>query len=182
MTACDPLRPLPDLGYPNRASENMTTRMFAIIGFLCVAVFVVNAQSSDIESSDEQQIRKLIAEHAAASQIGDFDALVSGYRADSDVRYADGVLLDGKQAIEQSYREILRHGPTTMAHTHPEESTRIRFIRDDVAFADIISLSGGGTDEHGAVSTPRRVAVFVVFTKVGGEWGVAVERIGAPVP
>lgn len=160
----------------------MTPRIIATFGFLCVAVFVVDTQSSELMSADEQEIRELIAEHAAASQIGDFDALVSGYRADSDVRYADWVLLDGKQAIEQSYREILRHGPTAMAHAHPEESIRIRFIRDDVAFADIVSMSGGGTDEQGVVTTPMHVAIFVVFTKVDGEWGVAVERIGAPIP
>ncbi len=160
----------------------MTLRIIAITALLCLAVFIAHAQSADSSSTDEQKIRTLIAQHATASQTGDFKSLVSGYRADSDVRYANGFLLDGRQAIEQSYREILQHGPTTMAHSHPEESIRVRFLRDDVAFADIVSLSGGGTTEDGVAVEPRRVAVFVVFTKIDNEWGVAVERIGAALP
>jgi ketosteroid isomerase-like protein len=120
--------------------------------------------------------------HAAASQTGDFDNLVAGYRADSDVRYADGVLLDGQQAIEQHYRKVLEYGPTAMAHSHPKESVRIRFLRDDVAFADVVSLSGGGIDENGKAIAQRRVAFFVVFTKIDGEWGVTIERMGATLP
>ena len=104
------------------------TRATVLLGCMCLAFFVANAQSFQSVSTDEQAIRNLIARHAAASQKGDFDSLVSGYRADSDVRYSDGVFLDGLEAIEQHYREILQHGPEAMAHRHPEESIWIRFL------------------------------------------------------
>ncbi len=161
---------------------NMTPRIVAVIGCIFFPLFIVSAQPSQSQPTDEQIIRDLIARHADASQTGDFDRLVSGYRADSDVRYADGVLLDGQQAIEQHYRRILEYGPTAMAHSHPQESIRIRFLRDDVAFADVVSLSGGGIDEDGNAAPERRVSFFVVFTKIDNEWGVAIERMGPPLP
>lgn len=155
----------------------MNLKVATFFGCLCFAVFMANASSFQSQSDDEQRIRELVARHSAASQAGDFAGLVSGYRADSDVRYSDGVLLDGQPAIEQHYRNVLSRGPRAMAHTHPEDSIRIRFLREDVAFVDVDSLTDGGTDKDGVARKERRVPFFVVFTKVGGEWGVAIERM-----
>jgi len=60
-----------------------------------------------------------------------------------------------------------------MAHTHPPETIRIRFLRPDVAFVDVASAP---------VSEPgERTPYFLVFTKVQGKWEVAVERNGVPL-
>lgn len=157
----------------------MTLR--GIITFLGVCLMVSAAQAQTIKSdpADEKAIRDLIALHAAASQNGDFDRLVAGYHADTDVRRSDGIFLSGQKEIEQHYRDVLSGGPTSMAHTHPPQTIRIRFLRPDVAFVDVESVFGGGSDERGAAIPPTRVPFFLVFTKVEGEWGVAVERMGA---
>lgn len=66
-----------------------------------------------------------------------------------------------------------------MTHDHPEETIRIRFLRPDVAFVDVESVSGGGTDQAGAPLPVARTPLFVVFTKEQGRWGVAAQRSGA---
>lgn len=43
---------------------------------------------------------------------------------------------------------------------------------------DVESVLGGGSDEEDTAIATTRVPFFLVFTKVEGEWGVAVERVG----
>lgn len=156
----------------------MNSALQVLATCMCLVVSGAWAQAT---SEDEKVIRNLIAEHAAASQTGNFDGLVGGYREDSDVRWADGVLMEGLTEIHSLYREVLSNGAQTMAHRHPTETIRIRFLSEDVAFVDIDSLPGVMGDvvspSHDQTTTP----FFVVFTKVGGEWGVAIERQGSPV-
>jgi len=141
-----------------------------IAGF---ASTTVHAQTIRPNASDERAIRELIASHAAASQHDDFANLVGGYHADADVRRPDGSIVSGKAAIEQIYRDVLSGGSKRMAHTHPPESIRIRFLRPDVAFVDVASVP--------AAEPAERIPYFLVFTKQAGKWGVAVERSGIPL-
>ena len=60
-----------------------------------------------------------------------------------------------------------------MAHAHPSETVRIRFLQSDVAFVDVESVSVAGQGP--------RTPFFLVFTRVEGKWGVAVERSGVPL-
>jgi uncharacterized protein (TIGR02246 family) len=151
----------------------MTRLPLVLLAVLTLAT-AARAQTVQPDPADEQAIRDLIALHAAASQHGDFDRLVAGYHADTDVQYPNGPLLEGQEEIEQHYRTVLSRGPTSMAHAHPSETIRVRFLRPDLAFVDVESVFGGGAD-----GAPVRVPFFLVFTKVEGEWGVAVERVGA---
>ena len=86
---------------------------------------------------------------------------------------ADGRILSGRAEIEQSYREVMSGGPKRLAHAHPPETIRIRFLQPDVAFVDVESASVAGPGP--------RTPFFLVFTKVQGKWGVAVERRGVPL-
>lgn len=74
--------------------------------------------------------------------------------------------------------QLFSGGPTSKAHAHPPETIRIRFLRPDLAFVDVESVLGGGSDEEDTAIATTRVPFFLVFTKVEGEWGVAVERVG----
>ena len=94
--------------------------------------------------------------------------MVAGLHADADSRRADGDILSGRSEIEQQYRSILSGGPKRIAHAHPQESIRIRFLQPDVAFVDVVSVSVAGEGS----GTP----FFLVFTRVQGQWGVAVEN------
>jgi uncharacterized protein (TIGR02246 family) len=157
----------------------MNFKSLVLASGIAMMAFAAPAQTIQPDPADEQTIRTMIAAHAASSQKGDHDGLNAGYHADSDVRYTDGVLVTGRKEIGQRLHQILAHGPKAMAHEHPEKTIRIRFLRPDVAFVDVESVSGGGTDSAGAAVPVRRDPFFLVFTKVDGRWGVAVERMGA---
>jgi ketosteroid isomerase-like protein len=131
------------------------------------------AQTIHGRSADEQSIRDLIALHASASQQDDLAGLVAGLHADADSRLANGRILSGRAEIEKSYRDVLSGGPRRMAHVHPPDSVRIRFLQPDVAFVDVDSTSPSGAGS--------RTPFFLIFTKVQGKWGVAVERRGVPL-
>jgi uncharacterized protein (TIGR02246 family) len=138
---------------------------------LVVLASTAHAQTIQANAADENAIRDLIGLHASASQQDDFAGLVGGYHADADLRRSDGSIVSGKAAIEKRYRDILSGGIRQMAHVHPPETIRIRFLRPDVAFVDVESVSVSG----------QRTPYFLVFTKVQGKWGVAVERSGVPL-
>ena len=151
----------------------------AVVGLVIgLSLVGVHAAPRSSAADDEQEIRRLIASHAAASQRGDVGGLVGVYHADADVRYSDGTVLRGKEEIEKSYREVLASEPKALAHSHPTETIHIRFLRPDVAFVDVESVSGGG-GQAGMAEKPSRTPLFVVFTKDNGKWGVAAQRSGA---
>ncbi len=144
--------------------------------FAALTLVVVNAfrvQAKQTKAEDEQQIRLLIAAHAIASQHGDLQGLANVYHDDADVRYSDGTILHGRAELERRYRQALSNDPQAVNHSHPTETIRIRFLRPDIAFVDVESVSGGGADEP-----VERTPLFVVFTKELGHWGVAVQRSG----
>jgi len=151
----------------------------AAVGLLIgMGVAGVLAQPRQSAADDEQEIRRLIASHAAASQRGDVGALVAVYHADADVRYSDGTVLRGREQIEKSYRDALSTEPSGLAHSHPPETIHIRFLRPDVAFVDVESVSVGA-GQAGTAKSPSRTPLFVVFTKEQGKWAVAIQRSGA---
>jgi len=153
--------------------KNLLGRLTGVCLLAGLASTAVQPQTIQGASADERAIRGLIALHASASQRDDFANLVGGYHVDADVRRSDGSIVSGKVAIEKIYRDILSGGPKRMAHIHPPETIRIRFLQPDVAFVDVASEP---------VSQPgERTPYFLLFTKVQGKWGVAVERSGVPL-
>jgi len=141
-----------------------------VAGFASTAVHGQTVQGTP---ADEQAIRDLVALHASASQQDDLEGLVVGLHADADSRRADGRILSGRAEIEKRYRDVMSGGPKRIAHAHPPETIRIRFLQPDVAFVDVESVSVAGEGP--------RTPFFLVFTKVQGKWGVAVERSGVPL-
>lgn len=141
-----------------------------VAGLASAAVYGQTVQGTP---ADDQAIRDLVALHASASQQDDIEGLVVGLHADADSRRADGRILSGRAEIEKRYRDIISGGPKRIAHAHPPETIRIRFLQADVAFVDVESVSVAGEGQ--------RTPFFLVFTKVQGKWGVAVERSGVPL-
>jgi hypothetical protein len=120
-------------------------RVVFVISLLAgVAGAAVHGQTVHGTPADERAIRDLVPLHASSSQKDDLDGLVAGLHVDADSRRADSVILSGRAAIEQRYRGIISSGPKRMAHAHPSESIRIRFLQPDVAFVDVDSVSVDG--------------------------------------
>ena len=147
--------------------------VFVVILVAGLASAAVRGQTVQGTPADDQAIRDLVALHASASQQDDLEGLVAGLHADADSRRADGRILSGRAEIEKRYRDIISGGPKRIAHAHPPETIRIRFLQPDVAFVDVESVSVAGEGP--------RTPFFLVFTKVQGKWGVAVERSGVPL-
>jgi len=161
----------------------MRARWLAAVSSILIVLTCVGARlpAAQQAGGDEEAIRRLIAAHAAASHQADLRGLVDVYHPDADVRFSDGTVLRGRAEIENSYRESLSSNPREVTHDHPPETVHIRFLRPDVAFVDVESVSGGGTDRAGIRVPVSRTPLFVVFTKEQGRWGVADQRSGVPL-
>jgi hypothetical protein len=145
----------------------------AVCGFLLAATLgnlSAHAQTVPGTPADKQAIKQLIEMHASSARGDDVGGMVSTMHADADARLDDGRFLTGRAENAKFFREIVAGGPHRLAHRHPPESIRIRFLTADVAFVDVdsASVSGSGT----------RTPYFLVFTKVDGKWGTAVVRNG----
>jgi hypothetical protein len=144
---------------------------------LCLAFVVgtrlVSAQTVPGTPADVQVIRQLVAAHASSAQKDDVDGMVATQHEDVDERLDDGHHLVGRAAVAKFYSSIVSSGPHRLAHIHPPESIKIRFLTPEVAFVDVESTSMTG-------SGPR-TPYFLVVTKVAGKWGVAEVRNGVPV-
>ena len=146
-----------------------------LLATVAIGVIPAVAEGQTVAGSpaDEKAIRDNIALHASQSQQGDVGGMVSGLHPDADSRGADGRLRTGPAEIEQRYREATADNPLRLAHRHPTDSIRIRFLTSDVAFVDVDSVPTSGAGP--------RTPIYLVFTKVQGRWGVAIERRGEPL-
>ena len=124
-------------------------------------------------SEDIKEIKRLIQQHATSGQNDDVAGMVATQHENADERLADGTLLEGREAIKKFYESIVASGPGRLAHKHPDETIRIRFLRPDVAFVDVDTVSMTGEGPH--------KPFFLVFTKVTDKWAVSVIRSGVPV-
>ncbi len=129
-----------------------------------------HAQTAHGIPADEQSIRQLIEQHASSARKDDVAGMVSTMHADAVTRLDDGRLLVGRAANAKFLQDIVAGGPHRLAHRHPPESIRIRFLTADVAFVDVNSVSVSGSGPQ----TPY----CLVFTRVDGKWGVAEVRNG----
>lgn len=144
-----------------------------ICGLLAaVVVWPLAAQAQTVPGTpaDEQVIRQLVATHASSAQADDVAGMVGTMHPDADTRLDNGRFLVGSEENTQFFQLVVSGGPNRLAHVHPDESIRIRFLQQDVAFVDVdsVSMSGSGP----------RTPYFLVATKVENEWGIAVVRNG----
>jgi len=149
----------------------------AVFVSLCLTFVVgtlpVDAQTVRGTPADAQVIRQLVAAHASSAQKDDVAGMVATQHEDVDERLDDGRHLVGRAAVAKFYSSIVAGGPRRLAHIHPTESVKIRFLTPEVAFVDVASTSMTGTGP--------RTPYFLVVTKVNGKWGVAEVRNGVPI-
>lgn len=138
-----------------------------------VGTLPVHAQTVRGTPADAQVIRQLVAAHASSAQKDDVAGMVATQHEDVDERLDDGRHLIGRATVATFYSGIVSGGPHRLAHIHPPESIKVRFLTPGVAFVDVESTAMTG-------SGPR-TPYFLVVTKVRGKWGVAEVRNGVPV-
>jgi len=132
---------------------------------------------------DEEAIRRLVQSHADAWNRRDAKAAAAVYREDADVRTSSGQVLRGRAEIEKAHVEWLAKDAAEggTIHSHPADTISIRFLRPDVAVADLEARFQGAAGPDGKAPPPDRTLLFIVVVKDKGRWSVAAQRaLGAP--
>jgi uncharacterized protein (TIGR02246 family) len=127
------------------------------------------------ERGDTAAILGLIQGHAAAWNERDPEAVVALLTDDAVWVTSGGEEFRGPEAIKEAHIEWLAQdslaGGTT--HIHAPGSVEIRFLREDVAVADLEGVFRGAGAESGQGVSDELARIFVVVTKNGDEWRIA---------
>lgn len=157
------------------------SRAFAVL--ICLILGSRQIATAQRASSDERAIRDLVEAHAIAWNKRDPKAAAAVVTADAVWITSSGQVLQGRAAIERAHVKWLAEDAATggSTHVHPPSSITIRFIRPDVAVADLESQYVGAKGPDGKVLSPTRSLLFIVVTKDGSEWRIAqVRNTGQP--
>lgn len=80
----------------------------------------------------------------------------------------------GRAEVEQRYAQALSNDLHAVSHSHPTDTVRVRFLRPDVAFVDVESVSGD--------TGPRRACnthtAFCHIHESGGSVGCSRSALG----
>lgn len=127
-------------------------------------------------NADEARIRAIIGEQVAAWNAGDAKAFSLHFAEDGSFTNIQGAVFYGHRAFEDRHVEIFRtfFKGTKLAMT----PTRIRFVRPDVAIADIatvVSELAGRTSPgvQARADGTIRTRLQEVFVKSGVDWSIA---------
>ena len=134
-------------------------------------------------TADTQAIRNLIQAHATAWNHRDAKAAVAILTPDAVWITSTGAVLRGRAEIERVHVQWLAEDSASggSTHSHPLESITIRFLRPDVAVADLESQFVARPGADGKTPAPDRSLLFVALTKDAGTWHMAdVRNTGKP--
>lgn len=127
-------------------------------------------------ASDEARIRAIIAEQVRAWNAGDATAFSASFAKDGSFTNIRGTVFYGHRAFEDRHAEIFRgfFKGSKLAMS----PSRIRFIRPDVAIADVTTELSGlqGRTPPGVKATADgriRTRLQEVFVKDQGRWQIA---------
>jgi uncharacterized protein (TIGR02246 family) len=167
---------------------NHARRAIHQVGFAATVLVVValssgaacaqgaTAAGSRANAAAEARIRAIIQEQVDAWNAGDAKTFSRHFAEDGSFTNIQGAVFYGHRAFEDRHVEIFRtfFKGTKLAMT----ATKIRFIRPDVAIADIatvVSELGGRTSPgvQARADGTIRTRLQQVFVKDGGDWSVA---------
>jgi uncharacterized protein (TIGR02246 family) len=127
------------------------------------------------ERTDSLEIVDLIQNHATAWNRRDPDAAAALMTADAVWVTSAGVELRGREAIREAHTQWLAQdsaaGGTT--HVHPPGGITVRFLREDVAVADLEGQFIGRRIAGEPPVVVEEARIFVVATRDGGAWRIA---------
>lgn len=130
-------------------------------------------------ASDSAAILALIQAHAAAWNRRDAKAAAAVLTPDAVWVTSAGVELRGRGEIERAHAQWLAQDAAAggSRHVHPPASIAVRFLRPDVAVADLDGQFVAPPDAKGGGGRVREEArIFVVATKDAGAWHIAQVR------
>lgn len=137
--------------------------------------------------NDEQPIRALLDAFAQAFAQRNAHAFSMAFHEDADFTNVWGMKAHGRKAIEEFHRPLLEGDgagpiPSFKNAEFKVVETRIRFLRPDVAFADV-TWTQTGAIQNGKDMGARKGLLMLVATMENGTWGLAVmHNMDLPVP
>lgn len=149
----------------------------ALVSIAAAASFLVTAagqSAAQASAKDEAQIRAIVEEQVAAWNAGDAVAFSKSFAENGSFTNIRGTVFYGHKAFEDRHRDIFTgfFKGSTLAMS----ITRLRFVRPDVAIADLASeLSHlSGTPPGVGPNTAGRILTRLqqVFVKDNGVWRV----------
>ena len=122
-------------------------------------------------SEDEAAIRKVIVEMTDGFNSHDGKAAARMYTVDARFVSVRGDVMNGQVGIERGLSAIL----TTRAKSAAQQTmdVKVRFIRPDVALANVTNELSGLVAPDGHVLPPHQELSLRVFVKDAGVWQVA---------
>jgi uncharacterized protein (TIGR02246 family) len=125
--------------------------------------------------ADRQAIRDLIQAHATAWNQHDAKAAAAVMAPDGVWITSGGTTLRGRAEIERAHRAWLAEDSAAggSTHAHPVEGINIRFLRADVAVADLASQFIPRPKTGTLAPVPETTYLFIVLTKDRGIWRIA---------
>jgi len=159
-----------------RAGASPFCVALALVFSLTGAASAQPAAAGPAHAAEDARLRAIIAGQVAAWNGGDAKAFSAHFAEDGSFTNIQGVVFYGHRAFEDRHVEIFR---TFFKGTKLAMSpTKIRFVRPDVAIADIATVVGelGGRTSPGVRARPDgtiRTRLQEVFVKDRGEWWIA---------
>ncbi len=153
------------------AAEINMLRSSALV---CVLLATAMPTGAAQDRESENEIRRIVAEQAAAWNAGDGEAYAEHVAPDSSFTNIFGMVMYGRQAFVKRHAEILAtfYKGTTKHHS----VRRIRFITPDVALVDIDNEVRGVKAMPGGAIVPAggvvKTQLMEVFVRREGRWWV----------
>jgi uncharacterized protein (TIGR02246 family) len=154
---------------------------------LVAVLFVSHTTEGSGQIDDEKPIRALLDSFGMAFAQRDAHAFSLVFHEDADFTNVWGMTAHGRKAIEDFHRPLLEGDGAGMVPSFKNAEfkvveTRIRFLRPDVAFADVTWTQTGAV-QNGHDMGARKGLLMLVATREGGTWGIAImHNMDLPVP
>jgi uncharacterized protein (TIGR02246 family) len=128
-----------------------------------------------MSNADETAILDLIEAMAAAWHRGDAEAYGARYQADATFTNVFGDFYAGRQDFDRRHEEVF--AGIFKGTTLSMQIRKLRFLRQDIAVADIVTTLAGAKRRPPGVEVGAdgalRSALLMVLTKERGQWGIA---------
>lgn len=149
--------------------------LYSAVAFLVMLPGSIVAQT---DSGEEEALRKLQDDYAAAWDSHDAAAMASFWLEDGDTAGPDGRIVKGRPQIEQMHAEM--HAGDFAPSKIALKVRAIRLVKPDVAVVDGESEITGAKDFFGKALPAMRALYTQVVVKQGDRWMVASHRVYVP--
>jgi uncharacterized protein (TIGR02246 family) len=135
-----------------------------------IAVGVVGAQPEN--ETDGQAIQVVVAQFLDAWNQHDAHAFAALFSEDADFTNVRGTHAHGRKAVEEFHAPMFA---TIFKASHQTGQLRsVRFLKPDIAIADIEWEMTGAATPEGAARPPRKGLLDWAMVKIDGRWLIAV--------